>query len=73
MILGIPFVRSLKAVGETVLGIVLAVVPLALWVAWSPTALFAVLVTGGVCAVLLIALSKLRDEPLGPREKAEKS
>ena len=63
MILGVTVVRPLKAVGETVLGILLAAVPLALWIAWSPAILFAVIVTAGVCAALLIALSRLQDEP----------
>lgn len=64
MILSITFVRVLKAVGETVLGIMLAVVPLALWVAWSPAVLLVVLATAAVCAALLIALSRLQDETL---------
>jgi len=77
MILSITFVRSLKAVGETVLGSLLALVPLALWVAWSPAVLLAVLATGGVCAALLVALSELRDEPLegvrSPRDDAART
>ena len=64
MILGITVVRPLMAMGETALGIALAAVPLALWIAWSPAILFAVIVTGGVCAALLIALSRLQDAPL---------
>ena len=63
MILGIAYVRSLKAAVETVLGIVLALVPLALWVAWSPAVLFAVLATAAACAALLIALSRWQDAP----------
>jgi hypothetical protein len=63
MILGVAAVRPLREVAETGLGVVLALVPLGLWIAWSPGVLFAVLVTGGVCAALLIALSALRDEP----------
>ncbi|MDX1376086.1 MAG: hypothetical protein R3357_11010 [Burkholderiales bacterium] len=62
MIVGMTFVRPLKGAVETVLGLVLAAVPLALWVARSPGVLLAVIGTGGVCAVLLIALSWLGDE-----------
>jgi len=64
MILGVTVVRPLRAAVETVLGIVLALVPLALWIAWSPALLFAVIVTGGVCAALLIALWHWQDESL---------
>jgi len=51
----------LTAVGETVLGIVLAAVPVAVWVAWSPLVLLIVLAAGCVCAALLVALSRLAD------------
>jgi hypothetical protein len=71
MILGITSVRSLKAAGETGLGIVLAVVPLALWVAQSPAVLLAVLATGGVCAALLVALSGLQDASLEEARNAQ--
>jgi len=64
MVLGITVVRPLKAAGETALGILLALVPLALWIAWSPAILVAVIVTGGVCAALLIALCRWQDESL---------
>lgn len=60
--LGIASARWLRPAGETGLGIVLALVPLALWIAWSPVVLLAVLVTGGVCAALLIAISALQDD-----------
>jgi hypothetical protein len=63
MILGVAALGPLREVVETGLGIVLALVPLGLWIAWSPGVLFAVLVTGGVCAALLIALSALEDGP----------
>jgi hypothetical protein len=63
MILGVAAVRPLREVVETGLGIALALVPLGLWIAWSPAVLFAVLVTGGVSAALLIALSSAQDEP----------
>jgi len=45
-----------RAASEVALGIVLAVVPLALWVAWSPAVFLIVVFSGGTCAALLIAL-----------------
>jgi len=71
MVLGITVVRPLKAAGETALGILLALVPLALWIAWSPAILVAVIVTGGVCAALLIALCRWQDESLEEARNAE--
>ena len=53
----------LRAAGELALGIVLAMVPLALWIAWSPDVLLLVIAAGGVSAALLVALSgRARDE-----------
>jgi hypothetical protein len=46
-----------RAVAETVLGLALAAVPVALWVAWSPLVFGLVLGTCLVCAVLLVALT----------------
>jgi len=51
----------LRATAETALGIVLAVVPLALWVAWSPAVLLVVVAAGAVSAALLVALWRLPD------------
>jgi len=42
---------------ETVLGIVLAATPVALWVAWSPALLVCVLLTAAACSALLVLLS----------------
>lgn len=63
VILTVTLARALRAAGETGLGIVLALVPLALWVAWSPAVLLAILVAGGVSAALLVVLSWLEDAP----------
>ena len=46
----------LRVAGETALGIILAIVPLALWVSWSPEILIGVIAAGGVCAALLVML-----------------
>ena len=42
---------------ETVLGIVLAATPVALWVAWSPALLIYVLLIAVACSALLVLLS----------------
>jgi len=44
----------------TALGIVLAAVPIALWVAWSQEIFFGVLAVGGLCAALCVWLVDLR-------------
>jgi hypothetical protein len=53
----------------TLLGLVLALVPLALWVAWSEIVLLMVVVIGAASAILLGILSDYRrladDEPAG--------
>jgi hypothetical protein len=56
----------LVAVVETLLGLVLAVTPVALWIAWEPGILFAVLGAALASAVLLVLLHRLaaaRDQP----------
>jgi hypothetical protein len=50
------FTHELTSIGVAVLGIVLAAVPLALWIAWTPGLLLGVLAVGGASAVLIIAL-----------------
>jgi hypothetical protein len=62
MILGIAVPGWLRSASETVLGVVLAVVPLAMRIAWTPALLLGVLATGGLCAALLIAISALSDD-----------
>lgn len=47
--------RVIAAVGETGLGLILAAVPLALWVAWSPFVFALVLAVGIASVALLIA------------------
>jgi hypothetical protein len=57
--------RSLSSIGMTVLGIVLSLVPPALWIAWTETGLLAVVAVGFVSAGLLIALADSRtDSPV---------
>jgi hypothetical protein len=52
--------KRLAGIGETGLGIVLALVPVALWVAWTPLVWLAVVTAGVVAAALLIALEYWR-------------
>jgi hypothetical protein len=52
--------ERLSRIGETGLGIVLALVPVALWVAWTPMVWVVVMAVGFVAAALLIALSRPR-------------
>ena len=61
--------ERLRSVGMTLLGLVLVLVPLALWVAWSEIVLLMVVVIGAASAILLGILSDYRrsagDEPAG--------
>jgi hypothetical protein len=53
------FVRlagSLRSIAASILGIILSVVPLALWVAWTETVLLVVVAVGAASAVLLVVL-----------------
>jgi hypothetical protein len=49
--------RRLAGISETGLGIVLALVPVALWVAWTPLVWVIVVAVGIVAAALLIAIT----------------
>jgi hypothetical protein len=55
-------VERLSRIGETGLGIVLAAMPVALWVAWTPIVWVVVLAVGFVAAALLIALGYRRTD-----------
>jgi len=48
--------KRLAGIGETGLGIVLALVPVALWVAWTPLVWVIVVTVGVVAAALLVAI-----------------
>jgi hypothetical protein len=52
--------ERLSRIGETSLGIVLAVVPVGLWVAWTPFVWAVVIAVGFVAGALLIALDHRR-------------
>ena len=49
----------LSAVGTTLLGVILAVTPVALWIAWSATVLFIVVAVAIASAGLLVLLAEL--------------
>lgn len=57
-----------RVAAETVLGLVLAATPVALWIAWEPEMLFAVLAAALVCAALLVLVDRL-----DPAERAAPS
>jgi len=50
------FAELLREIAMVVLGLILAVVPLALWLAWSETAFYSVLAVGAVAMGLILAL-----------------
>lgn len=67
-------VERIRSVGMTFLGFVLALVPLALWVAWTEIVLIVVVMIGTVSAILLVILSDhgsrpASDEPPGRDRK----
>lgn len=53
-----PRTHWLVALAETVLGLALAATPVALWIAWTPTLLVAVLAGCLACALLLVWLQR---------------
>ena len=55
-------VDQLKSIGMTVLGIVLSLIPPALWVAWTETVLLVVAAVGVVSAALLVVLANSQPE-----------
>ena len=57
------FADSLITLGLTLFGIVLAVTPLALWVAWTETIFLGVLVTGATAAGLYSVLASFEKPP----------
>ena len=53
-----PMTRWLSAAAETLLGLVLAATPVALWIAWEPEILVGVLATTLVSALLLVLVHR---------------
>jgi hypothetical protein len=61
---------QLRSVGVTVLGIVLALIPPALWVAWTPTGLLGVVAVGVVSAAVLVVLVDWGPQDVEDRQSA---
>jgi len=61
-----PMTRWPIVAAETVLGLVLAATPVAMWIAWEPEILLAVLATSLVCAALLILVHRLDARSTAP-------
>jgi hypothetical protein len=70
-----PIAYRLRTIATTALGLVLACVPLALWVAWTATGLLAVACVGAVSAAMLVWLTDdaSPEEVLPPRRLSEES
>jgi hypothetical protein len=60
-------IDALITAGLILLGLILMATPLALWVAWSETVFFIVLLNGGVAAVLYCFLVEYERPPDPPR------
>ena len=61
-------VRRLRYTAEAGLGVVLAVTPVLLWIAWTPTILLAVMAVSVLSAGLLVLLTEpSREQAGGPR------
>jgi hypothetical protein len=54
---GIGFVRRIASTATTILGIILCLVPLALWVAWNEAILLVVVSVGAISAATLCVLA----------------
>ena len=67
-----PWVRTSETIAISLLGLVLAAVPPALWVAWTQAGFYAVLAIGVVCLVALVILLDVRpfgsDAPSNPQD-----
>jgi hypothetical protein len=66
----VHLVDTLRSAAATILGATLAVVPLALWVAWTETILLAVVAIGAASAVLLVVLAE-RDAAIADGSRSE--
>jgi hypothetical protein len=71
-IMGAGLARRLRAWGTALLGIVLSLVPLALWVAWTETMLAIVVAVGVVSAILIVLLADSGSEDAGSRQPRER-
>jgi len=61
------FAHALRTIGFTLLGMVVAATPLALWIAWSHTVFFGVLLIGAAAAALYCFFADVANmRPMGP-------
>ena len=67
-----PLVRTSETIVITLVGLIVAAVPPALWVAWTQAGFLAVLGVGVLCTIVLIVLLDIRpfgsDEPSDTRD-----
>ena len=63
--------ERLAQIGETVLGVILAATPLALWIAWTPALLGCVVLAAIACAALLVVLTEFLQGSAQDRYGAE--
>jgi hypothetical protein len=59
----IGLTERLRSIAATCVGIILSVIPLALWVSWTETVLLIVIAVGVVNAALLILLTETEKRP----------
>ena len=64
-----PLAEALRNVGMIVFGIILALTPLALWVAWTETVFMIVLSVGAIAGVLCCVLADGPDAVLEDRRE----
>ena len=64
---------QLRSIGMTLLGIVLALIPPALWVAWTETGLLAVVAVGVACAAALVVLADSQPQVVEDRQHYDDS
>jgi hypothetical protein len=57
--------RRLRRIAETGIGVVLAVTPVLLWIAWTPTILLGVMAVSVLCAALLVLLTESTPDQRG--------
>ena len=60
--------EQLRSIGVTILGIILSLVPPALWVAWTETVLLIVVAVGAVSAASLVVLADSRTQDAEDRQ-----
>jgi hypothetical protein len=65
-------IDHLRSIGMTILGIVLSLIPPALWFAWTETGLLVVVAVGVVSAALLVLLADSGTSGVEDRQAAQR-